>query len=130
MIRERGENGGFTLLEVLVSIALIGITAVALMGLFTVSLNNNLASRKSIEHTVYIKNIMEELKQEFTALPPGSRDMHKLVHKANEIQAHYPKSNITIGQKHEGKKLYIITIEIIEANRGEGDKLVSYIYLP
>ena len=130
MIRRRQREKGFTLIEVLVSIAIIGIAGITLISLFTISLNNNQASKGSIENTVYIKNVMEEIKSEFSALPKGNRDIHSLINKANQIQGNHPKSKITIQEKNAEKNLYTITVEYTGIGEGRVDKLVSYIYLP
>ena len=69
MIKKLKNHRGFTLIEILVSIALIGMVAVTILGLFSASLRNNNASKAVIETTVFAKDIMENLKKELYSLP-------------------------------------------------------------
>lgn len=113
---------GFTLVEVLVSIALIGITAVASIGLYTMSLQNNIRSKEVIETTVQSKNIMENIKNDL-------RNKGK-----EEIIQTYNNNNTGIIVKIEEDnsfeatkgKLYIIDVSI----EGSQRNLVSKIYVP
>jgi prepilin-type N-terminal cleavage/methylation domain-containing protein len=129
MINNFKNHQGYTLIEVLVSIALIGIVAISIMGLFTTSLQNNNASKVVIESTVLAKNIMENVKSEFTLLPSEHRDIDNLENKAIEIQNLYANSNITISTT-DIDRLYIIEVEVPGIREGSVERFVSQMHLP
>lgn len=129
MIKNLKSHQGFTLIEVLVSIALIGIVAISIMGLFTTSLQNNNASKLVIESTVLAKDIMENVKSEFAQLPSEDRDIDNLESKAIEIQNLYANSYITISTT-DIDRLYIINVEVPGAREGSVENFVSQMHLP
>ena len=116
----------FTLIEVIVSIALIGLIAISIMGLFTSSLFNNRASKSKIESSVSAKDIMENVKNELKLLPEGE----SIVAKVGEIESLYSGSTIEIKLKDGFDNLYIIEVEVEEAREGRVEKIASQIYLP
>ena len=127
----RKENQqGFTLIEVLISIALIGIMAISVLGLFTTSLRNNMASKEVISDAVMSKDIMERVKDELTLMPSEERELDKLVAKLNTIQGDYENTTITIEPRDEDKNLYTIKIQMPGVREGSVENLVSQIYLP
>lgn len=129
MIRNYKNHQGYTLIEVLVSIALIGIIAISIMGLFTTSLQNNNASKMIMESTVLAKDIMENVKSEFDLLPSEERDIDKLESKAIDIQDSYANSNITISTT-DIDRLYIIKVEVPGVREGSVERFVSQMHLP
>src|SRR5690554_3666604 len=115
----RKENQqGFTLIEVLISIALIGIMAISVLGLFTTSLRNNMASKEVISDAVMSKDIMERVKDELLQLPSDERALDKLKEKFHAIQGDYENTTITIEHKDEEKKLYTIKVQIPGVREG------------
>lgn len=124
MIKRIHSHQGFTLVEVLVSIALIGITAVSIMGLYTTSLQNNIHSKEVIETTVRSKDIMENIKN---ALASGNKSK-------DDILQEYMNSNagiiVTIEEENFLEDisgiLYIIEVSI----EGSQESIVSKIYVP
>lgn len=124
MIKRIHSHQGFTLVEVLVSIALIGITAVSIMGLYTTSLQNNIHSKEVIETTVRSKDIMENIKN---ALASGDKSK-------DDILQEYMNSNagiiVTIEEENFPEDisgiLYIIEVSI----EGSQESIVSKIYVP
>ncbi|MDI6618165.1 MAG: type II secretion system protein [Clostridiales bacterium] len=57
-------NKGFTLIELVVSIAILGIIAVPLMGLFSVSFNNNMIAKRRTETVSIAESAMEIYKSD------------------------------------------------------------------
>ncbi len=121
---------GLTLVEVLISIALMGMIAISILGLFSTSLRNNMASKEVISDAVMSKDIMERLKDELTLMPSEERELDKLVAKLNTIQGDYENTTITIEPRDEDKNLYTIKIQMPGVREGSVENLVSQIYLP
>lgn len=133
MINYFNNHQGLTLIEVLVSIALIGIVAISIMGLFVTSLQNNHHSKALIENTILAKDVMENVKQEFNLLSSKNRDLNSLINKALEIQERYPHSSIRISCKDSNaiyQNLYIIEVDVTDIKEGSVETFVSQIYLP
>jgi prepilin-type N-terminal cleavage/methylation domain-containing protein len=130
MIKKLKNHRGFTLIEILVSIALIGMVAVTILGLFSASLRNNNASKAVIETTVFAKDIMENLKKELYSLPSDDRDIDIIRAKGVEVQNSYEDCTITIDSKGSITGLYIIQVEVNKAGEGRVERYVSQIYLP
>ncbi|SRR5690554_4451038 len=121
---------GLTLVEVLISIALMGMIAISILGLFSTSLRNNMASKEVISDAVMSKDIMERVKDELTLMPSEERELDKLVAKLNTIQGDYENTTITIEPRDEDKNLYTIKIQMPGVREGSVENLVSQIYLP
>lgn len=68
-------NKGLSLIEVIVSVAILGIIAIPFANMFIVSINNNRESEKRLEAYEYANQKMEELKN--TNLNPGSGQMER-----------------------------------------------------
>lgn len=133
MINYFKNHQGFTLIEVLVSIALIGIVMISIMGLFITSLQNNNHSKILIENTILAKDIMENVKKELNLLSSKDRNLNSLINKAIEIQERYLHSSIRISPKDSKamhKNLYIIEVEVPGIKEGSVEIFVSQIYLP
>ncbi|WP_087677783.1 type IV pilus modification PilV family protein [Garciella nitratireducens] len=122
-------SSGFTLVEVLISIALMGITAVSILGLHSISLQNNIISKEIIESTVITKDIMENIKSQ---LVNGN-------YKTSEMIAYYekkyPESEISIKKDfskglYEKGILYEIEIKVFNIRKGSTEIVVSKVYIP
>lgn len=130
MIKPIGYNHGLTLIEVLISIMLLGIMGISVMGLYTTSLKNNHHSKVILENTVNAKDLMERVKTDFYALPSWDRKLEILIDKAKEIQEKSPNSKIKIMQGTSTKPLFTIEIEVSSIGKERVEKFISYIYLP
>ena len=121
-------SDGFTLIEVLVSIALIGITAISILGIHSTFLQNNMISKETIKNTVAAKDIMENVKSKL------ARDDYKISEIINYYERKYPKSKISIKEDPlEGlyKKgvLYRVEIKVPGIRKGSIEEFVSKIYI-
>lgn len=127
------KHRGFTLVEALISIGLIGIIMVSMVGLFSNALQNNSHSKKLMQTTVLAKDIMENVKEEFKSLPLDSPDIGILTNIAKEIQKQYLETSIAISQKGilpPQEHLFVIKVQVPGVKEGSVETFVSNIYLP
>lgn len=122
-------DNGFTLIEVLVSIAFIGITAISILGIYSTFLQNNMISKKTIKNTVAAKDIMENVKSKL------ARGDYKVSEIINYYERKYPKSKISIKEEdplegsHKKGVLYRVEIKVSGIRKGSVEKFVSKIYV-
>lgn len=62
MYRDRGFCGGFTLVEILIALAVLGIVITSVAGMFTSSAQRNLASRRNTVALTVAGDIMDRIK--------------------------------------------------------------------
>lgn len=124
MVKKMQNYHGFTLVEVLVSIALIGITAVSIMGLYTTSLQNNMHSKEVVESTVRLKDSMENIKN---ALASGKKSKDDILQEYTNNSAGVI---VTIEEENRSEDIngILYTVEILL--EGSQESLVSKIYIP
>lgn len=121
-------NDGFTIIEVLVSIALIGIISISILEIYSTFLQNNIISKEVIKNTVVAKDIMENVKSKLTR---GDYKISEIIH---YYERKYPKSKISIKEDpleslYKKGVLYKVEIKVFGIRKGSVEEFVSKIYI-
>lgn len=120
---------GFSLVEVVISMMMLGMMILVISGFFSTSFTNNFKAKEVMNATIEATDIMENIKEQFSTLKGSEESAITLTTKANEIIKDKDYCNVSIIKKDEIPGIYGIEISITSSKGKILEKIYSEIYI-
>ncbi|NLT93957.1 MAG: type II secretion system protein [Clostridia bacterium] len=123
-MKERKKNGGFTLVEILIALAILGIVTIPFIGMFSSTAGTNYKSARNTVAVTVARDIMDRIKA-------GDINQDNLEEEINNYKNNYGvEIMVEFPQKHSGNSLeklrVYVTPELNMDARNQGILLASY----